>query len=255
MQPRRIEVDGKEIVVKMMDDDYIVSDCPQEPMEAAKLRQRNGTLCACMGIVGRPIREVMAETRLRHGNAAVLAWDGQTVVGIMTFFPADELAARHAATFRGDALDWNSVSEWTTGRTLAIATCVLCSLAGVKYRRRGIGTAMVDLTLAWARDRGYARAGVFGVPSGLVTEHWRDTCQPPRPFWERFGFRTVAVHPSERHWSDVRHEREQEMAVAATNPGEAWKLERFAQFIHEVESGGANFEHVDCGYSLVKDLA
>src|SRR4030042_57114 len=117
MQPRNIEIDGKAMVVKLMDDDYIVSDCPQGPADVEQLQQRNGNWCACMGVFGQPIRDGMGETRRRHGNAAVLAWDGRTVVGIVTFFPANELAARGAAAFRGDALDWDSMSAWTTDRT------------------------------------------------------------------------------------------------------------------------------------------
>ena len=62
MQPIGIECRGRRIVVRPMDDDYIVSDCPQAPADVKDLRARRGTWCACMGIRDQPICDAMNET-------------------------------------------------------------------------------------------------------------------------------------------------------------------------------------------------
>jgi len=183
---RAIAFEDRTVVVKTMDDRYTVSDCPQEPTHYEVLQRRNSTRCAGMGVSGTPIREVTADARKRYGNCAVLAWDGDIVVGISTFFPVEDLSERKA-------YGWDMMEAYLGTGTLAVASCVLCSLSGHQYRGKGIGRAMAKQMIEWAKQRAYRQIGVFEVTSGLTTSHWEDACRPPMPFWQRLGFSVVGV--------------------------------------------------------------
>jgi len=102
---RTIVFHGHTIAIRMMDDRCIVSDCPQEPTHYEVLKWRNSTLCAGMGISGTPVREVTAAAREQYGNCAVLAWDGDVVVGILTF----SLSRICMSAGRTDGTSWNPI--------------------------------------------------------------------------------------------------------------------------------------------------
>jgi GNAT superfamily N-acetyltransferase len=239
----KLAFDDVEIVIRMMDERYIVNDCPQEPTYVDVLRGRNSTWCGAMGVSGRPIREVTAAARQKYGNCAVLAWHGEVVVGIMTFFPVRDLYERQA-------MGWEMMEPDLDTGTLAIASCVLCSLGGHRYRRRGIGRAMAQEAVGWARAQGYRRVGVYQVPSGLTTIHWQDACRPPLPFWRKLGFAVAGTAESGRRWDEVKAEFLTEMEQA--EPKDAWKREVFPRHIREVESSPRSYGDIDRRYALVR---
>jgi GNAT superfamily N-acetyltransferase len=242
---RTIAFDDKDIAIQLMDDRYTVNDCPQEPTHVDVLRTRNATWCGAMGVSDRPIREVTTTARREHGNCAVLAWDGDLVVGILTFFPVEDLVERQAH-------GWEMMEPSLGTGTLAIASCVLCSLGGHSYRRRGIGRAMGEQAIDWAREQGYRQVGVYQVPSGLTTIHWQDACRPPMPFWRKLGFEVAGTAESGRRWKEVKAGFLQEMERAG--PRDTWKLERFPQHIREVESASRPFSEIDRTYALIRRL-
>lgn len=250
MNEKSIAFDDKTIVIRLMDNRYIVNDCPQQPEYLETLRKRNGTHCECMGVFSHrtpPVRDVIEDARNRHGNCAVIAWDGDWVIGILTFFPVEDLVARKAK-------GWKYMEPYCNTGTLAVGSCVLCSLAGHEYRKKGIGRAMAELMIEWAQKAGFRQVGAFLVNSGLASMDWRDHCRPPKPFWGKLGFSVLSKQLSARHWNEVKMECEKEMKEAEGKKEDEWKFKVFPEYFREFESSGLLFSEFDASYSLIRKL-
>jgi len=247
---KKIAVGDRTVSVRMMDDSYIVSDCPQRPEHVETLRQRNGRHCACMGVFSSRtpcVREVIEDARERHGNCAAIAWDGDTIVGILTFFPVEDLIERQARGIE-------EMVPYRDSKTLALGSWVLCSLEGGEFRGKGIGRAMAEMMIEWAQESGFERIGAFYVPSGLATIHWRDNCRPPKPFWEKLGFSVVSKRLGESTWEDSRQDMENKMARAKETGEDLWMLERFPEYMREFKSSGLDYAEFGAQYSLIQEL-
>jgi hypothetical protein len=169
------------------------------------------------------------------------------VVGILTFFPTPDLIERQA-------MGWEKMVAFQDPQTLAVATCVLCSLSGHEYRRKGIGTAMVELAIEWAASHGFKRIAAFDVPSGMVEMDWGHPCRPPKPFWEKLGFSVIAKQESQRQWEKVKADFQQEMIEAEKEKDDEWKLSVFPEYFRDVETSNVPFSEIDAHYSLIREL-
>ena len=86
-------------------------------------------------------------------------------------------------------------------KTLVVEAAAFCSIGGQKYRRHGIGSAMAEMMIDWASQTGWVKMQIFGVTAGLFPGDWMDSCMPPRPFWQNFGFQVIGqtkIHQSLR---------------------------------------------------------
>lgn len=240
---------GTTVSVRMMDDDYIVSDCPQGPEHIATMRKRH-SYCACLG-TGTCIREATTEARNKYGNCAVTAWDenypdGKYLIGLMTFFPVEVLVERNAQ-------GRDMMVPYQDGSTIAVGNCLFCSLWGWHYRRKGIGTAMAELMVDWAKEAGFKRVAAIDVPAGNPVS-WGHHCRPPRPFWEKLGFRVDGKKQSTRCWEEVKSGFQKEIKEAEDTGKHPWAIRTFGDYIQQVESSELAFADYDAHYSLVKDL-
>ncbi len=250
MNDKTVVFDDKTVSIRLMDDDYIVNDCPQQPERVETLKKRNGVWCACMGVFPKrtpSVKEVALGAKSRHGNCAIVAWDGDWVIGILTFFPTEDLIERKAD-------GWEQMVPHKDTGTLAVATCVLCSLDGHQYRRKGIGLAMAELAIEWAASHNFERIAAFDVPSGITNLSWGHPCRPPKPFWEKLGFKVVGKQESKRSWDEVKSGFQQEMAEVGTRKEDEWKLSVFPEYFQDVESSDFPFAEIDAHYSLIKEL-
>jgi GNAT superfamily N-acetyltransferase len=89
-------------------------------------------------------------------------------------------------------------------KILVVEAVGFCSIGGQNYRRRGIGRAMVEMIIDWSRQNGWTKLQIFGVPSGLFPGHWMDSCMPPRPFWEKFGFEVIGKVRTRQTWEQIK---------------------------------------------------
>ncbi len=158
------------------------------PLDWTALRARNV-----------PLLEALTSA---YGACAVLAREGPRVVGTLRFYPR---AVWDAAGSTGFCLQ----QEFPCGppadlartplpapaelpdRTLAIH-CLAVGRPGAAddpYRRRGLGTRMVDALVAWARPRGW-RAIEADTYLDLPTLY-AISGSAGRAFWEGVGFRAV----------------------------------------------------------------
>ena len=140
----------------------------------------------------------MRSFRDTYGNAAVIAWDGDIALGHIIFVPKAE--ARRWKMLYHERMPRSPGDD----RTLVVEAVGLCSVGGQKYRGRGIGKAMAQMMIDWASQNGWARLQIFGAPSGLFPGHWRDSCMPPKPFWEKLGFGVVHKVHNGQTWEQIK---------------------------------------------------
>jgi GNAT superfamily N-acetyltransferase len=180
LEPRCFDADGQKVVVKLMDNSWILNQCvgahPIVPQEGVVWSRSEH--CARLPIPGDEFPGFIRETRDAYGNCAVIAWHGERVLGHLVFLP--RVVARR----------WKAAGSERFGPateddgTLVIINLAFCSLSGHEFRGRGIGKALVAMTVDWARQNNWRRVEVYGASGGLFPCDWYDACIPPRPFWE-----------------------------------------------------------------------
>jgi GNAT superfamily N-acetyltransferase len=199
MEPRRITVGDSTIVVQMMDDSWILNRCvshsPFVPKPGVVWSHTN--CCSRLQIPGDQFEDAMRSFRDNYGNAAVIAWDGDVALGHIIFVPKAE--ARRWKILYYDRMP----ASPDDGKTLVVEAVGFCSIGGQKYRGHGIGRAMAEMAIDWADANGWIQMEIFGVPSGLFPGHWKDSCMPPRPFWEKFGFKVFDKVRHDRTWEEI----------------------------------------------------
>lgn len=144
-------------------------------------------------------------TRL-YGACAMLARNCGQVIGVLRFYPVELLAIPQAGglCMQQDlpggpsddfvALDWPA-RDALDSQTLRVH-CLTVGRPGASddpYRRRGIGSALVESLLAWARRSGFRRVEAVACPDLPI--FWDVSGQAALPFWQRLGFRAERAEP------------------------------------------------------------
>jgi len=140
----------------------------------------------------------MRHFRNRYGNAAVIAWDRDTVLGHIIFVP--KLEARKREMLFRERMPLSPDDDMT----LVVQAVGFCSIGGHEYRGHGIGRAMAELMIEWAIANGWLKFQIFGVPSGLFPGHWMDSCMPPKPFWQKFRFKVIGKTRLQQTWEEIK---------------------------------------------------
>lgn len=190
VERRHVDADGQDVVVKLMDDSWILNQCvgahPIVPQ--AGVVWSHSEHCARLPVPGDEFPDFMRETRNTYGNCAVIAWEGERVLGHLVFLP-------RAVARRWKAAGWERFGPATEDdSTLVIINLAFCSLSGHEFRGKGIGKTLVASTLDWARQNGWQRVEVYGASGGLFPWDWYDACIPPRLFWEGRRFLVFSKH-------------------------------------------------------------
>jgi GNAT superfamily N-acetyltransferase len=188
VEPRVIETAAGCVVVKLMDDSWILNRCvgahPIKPQPGVVWRHDEH--CARLPVPGDEFGGFMREMRETYGNCAVVAWRDDTVLGHLMFLP-------RAVARRWQATGWEGFGPPSDDAgTLVVANLAFCSLSGHEFRGHGVGKALVAAMLDWARENGWRRVEVYGAGGGLFPGDWLDACIPPRPFWEGRAFTVFA---------------------------------------------------------------
>ncbi len=200
IEPRKIRFDGKTVIVKMMDDSWIINECithgPIQPR--AGIVWKHSDHCSRLLIPGDEYESTMKEFMDAYGNCAVIAWDGDVALGHMIFVPKAE-AQRRQMLYHERMLETDY-----DAKTLVIEAVGFCSIMGHEYRGRGIGRAMGGMILEWAKLNNWKAVQVYGTPTGLFPWAWLDSCMPPYQFWQKLGFQIVAKMKTASSWQQVR---------------------------------------------------
>ncbi|MHB0947314.1 MAG: hypothetical protein ACYC3B_09090 [Sedimentisphaerales bacterium] len=200
IEDKIIKFDGKTITVKMMDDSWIINQCISErPIKPEKgVIWPHNQYCTRLRIHGNVYESTMEKFMDRYGNAAVIAWDGKLALGHMIFVPKVE--ARKNKMLYSERMAETSYDA----KTLIIEAVGFCSIDGHEYRHRGIGRAMAEMVLNWAKANNWQSVQVYGTPTGLFPWAWLDSCIPPMQFWKKLGFRIIKKTRIEPSWQKFR---------------------------------------------------
>jgi GNAT superfamily N-acetyltransferase len=203
-----IDANGKIVDIRLMDESWIINQCagahPFKPTSGVVWSEAQR--CARLPeIPGSRLQDFLRETKNNYGNCAAIARHEDRVLGHLVWIPRSTAREIHAT-------GWHlfGPAEEDEG-TLVVVNLAFCSLSGHEFRRKGIGSAMVGLMIAWAREEGWRAIEVYETTGGLFPWDWFDVCVPPRPFWEGRGFVAFACRPQ-------RYTEEELSGLLADNP-------------------------------------
>jgi len=252
----RIRIDGEERVIdiRAMGEDFIVwRKMFTPPLTAGNMETADPEYLAEGRADGR--FEVLKEYFRRQiriiGSCAVLAWDGDGVIGKMRFTTREmwdavlqaggcicvdnERTAPALRTFTAEQLDRLLASE---SRTLYIS-CFNVGHSDARYQGQGIATAMIEFLKHWARERGWRRLEAWSVPD-VVPEAALGGQILRRSAWERRGFRVAEEKRASAHDTEVRRDAIERIVSGRLWPPDHWYM----------KSGQANIAKVT---ELAKD--
>ncbi|MBN1401402.1 MAG: GNAT family N-acetyltransferase [Anaerolineae bacterium] len=172
------------------------------PMSAEDLFPAGGGRCPASRLTAlgedepdRAAQCVLGTLTEAYGSVAILALDGRTVAGLLTFFPTwcrhvdlcSEAQIEDALGRLDEALNPAPMDD--------PALHVRCLAVHPDYRGHGLALAMLERLKGWARSYGWRTPVANGcIFSGRAAYQWRVAPKPPRPLWERAGF-VVSDYP------------------------------------------------------------
>jgi GNAT superfamily N-acetyltransferase len=191
-EPIVIDVNGKTVTIRLMDDSWIINQCAG----AHPFKPRSGVVwhdsdhCGRLPeIPGSTFQDFLRETKSQFGNCAAIAWHEDHVLGHLVWIPRVRARSVRASGWR-----YFGQPEKDDG-VLVVANLAFCSISGHEFRGKGVGKSMVAMMTAWARENGWRTIEVYETTGGLFPWDWLDSCIPPKPFWEGRHFKVFAHRP------------------------------------------------------------
>ncbi len=173
-----------------------------------------------------------------YGTCAILARDGDQVVGHLRFYPRAILSMEAGAVgmclqqgFPAGCSEQLVEKPFPPLREIADKTLVVhCMMTGSPqqhenpYQRKGIATRMAGALIAWAREQGWGQieAGAFEDLPLL----YAFTGAAGKSFWERLGFVLVAtrVEPELGREGDLLRTLREQAAARGMDPEKVMNL-------------------------------
>ena len=243
--PITIDANGKEVVVKLMDDSWIINRCagahPFKPTQG--IFWSHSEHCCRLPIPGDEFPDFMSQMCDTYGNCAAIARHNDMVLGHIVFLPRAVARKWQATGFEhfGPATD--------DERTLVVINLAFCSLSGHEFRNKGVGKALVGIMVGWARENGWKQIEVYDTGPGLFPVEWYDYCIPPKPFWESRGFFVFAKR------KDETFSNQSLKAIIADNPrNSSEEQQQKEQILQNLERGVIDPTLPTRRYDLLRNL-
>jgi GNAT superfamily N-acetyltransferase len=145
-------------------------------------------------VVERFLRRMLAA----YGSCAVLALDGDLIVGVLWFYPQwVKQQVGGPICIQGE--NYDALTRFDTEpvpdrdalptRTLHIECMMLLRSERAKYTERGIGRGMIEHLIAWARRDGWARIEARAIPDIKPLRLWAGAYTVAR--YRALGFEVV----------------------------------------------------------------
>jgi len=190
----------KSVIVEPVSHDFVLSRCLHRgPLSRKSLSEAPSTdSAACLEEITRT-----------YGACAIIARDGDMVVGMLRFYPkaicnvVDDFVGLcvqgspcgvHAFVADKGLPPFDKIQD----KTLTVH----CLMTGTPFRkdnpyqRKGLGSRMVQELVRWGREAGWHAVEARAVEDlGVLYEH---TGQAGKRFWEKLGFRVMATEKRER---------------------------------------------------------
>jgi GNAT superfamily N-acetyltransferase len=139
-----------------------------------------------------------------YGTCAMLAWDDDSVVGFLRFYPKAVCAFPDAGMMCLQQAHPAGPSELLAAKRLPAleeiedkTLSVHCLMTGTPflaenpYQRKGLGTMMARALLDWARQNGWVAVEAIAYEDLQVL--YEVTGQAGKRFWEKLGFSLTAT--------------------------------------------------------------
>lgn len=175
--------DGRIIRIKPMDKSFIIPGGSGRCPANCDMREA-GDLAPTVKF--RVLSEKMIE---RYGTNAILAMDGDLVIGFVSFFP--EWVSRYDICNDeqiDEAVKHLDEFEFPSPQAKPVLH-VNCLVVKEKYRGNHLSVHMLEYLKTWARDRRWKKIVASGcVFSGRAQYQWIVSPKPPKYIWEQAGF-------------------------------------------------------------------
>ena len=151
-------------------------------------------------------RPLLSKITKTYGACAIIARDGDAIVGQLRFYPKAISGLKGAGGLclqqdypagPADDFDHNDFPDpaQIDDKTLLVH-CLMTGSPQQKenpYQRKGIGTRMVGALIQWAKANGWKRIDVDSFEDIPII--YEVTGSAGHTFWEKVGFRVVDRHP------------------------------------------------------------
>jgi len=272
-----ITIDGQERVIdiRAMDEDFIVY---RKMYQAPLTRENIGKINPwdwrehLEEFRAKGWQKVIEDFFRKHiraiGSCAVLAWEGEGVIGKMYFTTKEVWAAfrqtgafmcvehecmpKAILTFTDEQLQTLLASQ---SRTLRIA-CFNIGHSDARYQGKGIATAMVEFLKQWGRERGWRWIEAWSVPD-VVPEAALGGFILRRSAWERRGFHVKEETRASERDAQVRRDAIERILSGRLWPPDHWYMksgQHDARKVRELASTTRWQDDYDKDYVVAFDL-
>ncbi|MCW4038579.1 MAG: GNAT family N-acetyltransferase [Candidatus Bathyarchaeota archaeon] len=220
----------KTIVIEPMTEGFILWRClhggPLSKNTINVLPKNKGDEWEAHRVTNIPLLKKIIKT---YGTCAILARDGDQIVGFLRFYPKILYSMKEAGTLclqqafpTGPSkrlVDKNFPSlDDIHDRTLKVH----CLMTGSPfqeenpYQRKGIGTRMARELMHWAKEKGWGRIETTANEDlGIL---YANTGQAGRRFWEKLGFQVVKTGAESRFQGDFLKKLHKQAVAHNLNP-------------------------------------
>jgi len=174
------------LVYRPMGEDFILPVCPQillnGPIDKDDPSAFRSFVSECPSVNLEFFCKFISESE----TCAILAWDGNLIVGAVTFFPQKDLPPKVGKIYAIDDYPtswWQELSsDWST---LVIA----CVTVAKGYRGMGIARGLIKEMIRWAKASKWKRLLINGVQTELLGYNHKMAL----PLWEDLGFKIIRI--------------------------------------------------------------
>lgn len=207
----------EDVVVEPMTEDFILWRCLHDgPLSRKTIDQWSAKWAALLKRYRSRNLPLLRKLIQTYGTCAIIARDGDQIVGKLRFYPKVITAINNGAMCLQqdhpagppDGFADTDFPELAAieDKTLSVH-CMMtgCSLqADNPYQRKGIGTRMAQALIQWAGDKGWEHIEADAFEN--IPQVYEITGSVGYPFWEKLGFYIADRHP---HPDLLGHEHEE----------------------------------------------
>jgi ribosomal protein S18 acetylase RimI-like enzyme len=225
-----VQIAHKNIVVEPMTESFILWRClhggPLSKNTINVFPKNKGAEWEVHRVTNIPLLKKIIKT---YGTCAILARDGDQIVGFLRFYPEILFSMKEAGTLclqqafpagpSNRLVDQRFPPlEDIQDKTLKVHCLMTRSPFQEKnpYQRKGIGTRMARELMRWAKEKGWKRIETTANEDlELLYAH---TGQAGRRFWEKLGFQVVKTETEPKFHGEFQTKLHEQAVAHNLNP-------------------------------------
>ncbi len=189
MEPKEILIDGTPTVIRPMDSNYIIGEDQNKAGVTFEIMCWPGKAVPNQW-PNPPVVAYFKKVMDTYGTGAIMAWQGQTLVGFLPFMPLNcglpEMVFCVCAPIEHTPEHISASTVVPLNELNPKVIKVQCLSVSKRLRRKGIGSAMVIYLIDWAKQQGWEKIQGWAFESSEIDDSY--TWLPSIQFWEKSGF-------------------------------------------------------------------